>query len=167
MELIFVRHAIAEEREEFLKKKLEDHLRPVTVKGRKKMEKVAMMLSDKIGKVDIIVTSPYVRARETAEILSSFFFNPQIIDAAELVPQSPPQSFVKWLRTYKGDFDRMMIVGHEPHLGMLATFLLTGEAKNLIEFKKSSMACFELTHQQDLAPGQVTLKWLIQPKMIC
>ncbi|MFN8943482.1 MAG: SixA phosphatase family protein [Pseudobdellovibrionaceae bacterium] len=166
MKLILVRHALAEDREIFFKKNLEDHLRPLTPKGRKKMLKVATEFSAFIGKVDHIITSPLVRARETAEILKQVFVEATLIEAAELVPQSPPQSFLKWLRSLNGPFNTIMAVGHEPQLSVFASFLLTGDTTSRIDFKKSGMVCFEFETTEDLVQRHIQLKWMIHPKMV-
>lgn len=93
MELIIMRHGLAEDREEFNRKNSEDSLRPLTLKGRKKTQKVAMKLRDLIDEVDVIVSSPFTRARQTAEIVSQIFIETKVVEAAELVPSSPPQAF--------------------------------------------------------------------------
>jgi phosphohistidine phosphatase len=165
MRLILVRHAMAEDREEFFKKNIEDHLRPLTLKGKKKMLKVALEFSDLIGQVDHIITSPFLRAKETANILHEVFPAASIVEAAELVPQSPPQSFLKWLRSFQGSFQTMMAVGHEPQLSVFASFLLTGEAVSRIDFKKSGMVCFEFESTEDLMQRHIRLRWMVHPKM--
>ena len=88
MELYLVRHAVAGDREEFAQKNPEDHLRPITLKGRKKLQKVAMKLLDLIEEVDFIVTSPYLRAMQSAEVISQLIYEVPIKKAAELVPAS-------------------------------------------------------------------------------
>ncbi len=166
MKLILVRHALAEDREEFFKKNMEDHLRPLTPKGKKKMQKIATEFAGLIGHVDHIITSPYIRAKETAQILKDVFQDASVIEAAELVPQSPPQSFLKWLRSFRGQFETLMAVGHEPQLSVFASFLLTGETASRIDFKKSGMVCFEFESTEDLIQRQIQLKWMVHPKMV-
>lgn len=166
MKLILVRHALAEDREEFFKKNMEDHLRPLTPKGKKKMEKIATEFVELIGHVDHIITSPYTRAKETAKILKDVYTDASVIEAAELVPQSPPQSFLKWLRSFSGQFETLMAVGHEPQLSVFASFLLTGETTSRIDFKKSGMICFEFESTEDLVQRHIQLKWMIHPKMV-
>lgn len=166
MKLILVRHAMAEDREEFFKRNIEDHLRPLTAKGKKKMFKVASEFSELIGEVDHIITSPFLRAKETADILHDVFPGAHVLEAAELVPQSPPQSFLKWLRSFQGSFKTIMAVGHEPQLSVFASFLLTGDAVSRIDFKKSGMLCFEFESTEDLVQRHIQLKWMIHPKMV-
>ncbi|RYZ89329.1 MAG: hypothetical protein EOP06_09490 [Proteobacteria bacterium] len=82
MELIIMRHGIAEEREEFAKKNLEDHLRPLTLKGKKRIQVISMQLREWVSEVDVIVSSPFVRARQTAELASQIFLDTPVIEAA-------------------------------------------------------------------------------------
>src|SRR5437868_14895733 len=122
MELIIIRHAVAEEREVFVKKNSEDSLRPLTLKGRKRMQKVAVRLQDFVKEFDVIVTSPFTRARQTAEILSQIYFETPVLEAPELVPQSPPSAFVKWLRVQSKQARRIAVVRHEPHLSTVVIY---------------------------------------------
>jgi phosphohistidine phosphatase len=99
MFLYIVRHAIAEEREEFAKKKLEDSLRPLTIKGKKRMQKIISKLKTELKELDLVVTSPFVRAKQTAVLISDMVGKPKVIESAELVPHAAPQAFVRWLKS--------------------------------------------------------------------
>lgn len=164
MQLILVRHAVAEDREDFKQKSLDDSQRPLTLKGRKKMQKVAIRLREMIDPVDRVVTSPYVRARQTAEILAQIFFETPVSEAAELVPHSPPAAFVNWLKAHAADAKTLFIVGHEPQLSSLATYLLAGRAESVIELKKSAALSLEIRDPEALGPKCAILNWLIPPK---
>lgn len=165
MELYLVRHAIAEDREDFAKTNKDDSLRPLTPKGRKKMQKVALGLRELIGGADLIVSSPFVRARQTAEILSQFFFDTKVVEAAELVPQSPPAAFLRWLKAHGRESHALMAVGHEPQLSVFASYLLTGQGEPVLSLKKSGVLCLEVESFDELAPGSAELKWLVPPKI--
>ena len=166
MELIIVRHAIAEEKEEFAKKGLEDQLRPLTLKGRKRMQKVSLRLRDFIKEVDVIVSSPLTRARQTAEILSQIYFETKVLEAPELVPHSPPQAFVKWLRMQARTYKKVVIVGHEPHLGTLASYLLSGTTESFIDLKKSGVMVLKMESFTHAEAGQAELVALLPPKIL-
>lgn len=129
------------------------------------MQKVAVRLRDLIGGTDLIVSSPYVRARQTAEILSQFFFETKVIEAAELVPQGPPAAFVRWLKAHGRDHQSVMAVGHEPQLSVFASYLLSGQNESILELKKSGVACLEVESFGDLGPASAELKWLLPPKI--
>jgi phosphohistidine phosphatase len=166
MELILMRHGIAEEREEFAKKNAEDHLRPLTLKGRKRIQKVAMKLRDWVGDIDLIVSSPFVRARQTAELTSQIFIDTKVVEAAELVPSSPPQAFKRWLQSHGDQHKRVIAVGHEPQLSVLATFLMTGQLESVLEIKKGGILCLEMQSFKNTTAGSAKLLWLIQPRHI-
>lgn len=166
MEIYLVRHAVAEDRDEFASKNHDDSQRPLTIKGRKRMQAVAMRLHGLIGDVDMIVSSPYLRARQTAEILSQIFFETEVEEAAELVPHGPPAAVIRWIRAHARGRSSVMLVGHEPQLSMLASYLLTGKTEALIEMKKSAVACFELPDVEEMDRGRAELKWLAPPKIL-
>ncbi|HEX7674948.1 MAG TPA: phosphohistidine phosphatase SixA [Bdellovibrio sp.] len=166
MELIIIRHAVAEEREDFAKKGQEDQLRPLTLKGRKKMQKVAVRLRDYVKNFDVIVSSPFTRARQTAEIVSQIYFETKVIEIPELVPQSPPQALLKWIRTQGRNYKRIAIVGHEPHLSTFASYLLTGKAESFIDLKKSGIIALEVESFAQAEVGAAQLLYSIPPKFL-
>lgn len=166
MELIIIRHAVAEERETFLKKGLEDHMRPLTLKGRKKMQKVCVHLLDFIKDIDLIVSSPLTRARQTAEIVSQIYFETEVIEAPELVPHSPPQAFLKWLRTQGRNCRRIVVVGHEPHLSAFASYMLTGRGASFIDLKKSGIIALKLESFANAEAGAAQLLYAMPPKFL-
>lgn len=166
MELIIIRHAVAEEREEFKKKGLEDHFRPLTLKGRKKMQKVCVELRDHVKELDLIVSSPLTRARQTAEIISQIYFETKVVEAPELVPHSPPQAFLKWMRTQVRHAKRIAIVGHEPHLSSFASYMLTGKTESFIDLKKSGIIALELESFAHAEAAGAQLLYSIPPKFL-
>ncbi|WP_374078433.1 phosphohistidine phosphatase SixA [Bdellovibrio bacteriovorus] len=166
MELIIIRHAVAEEREDFKKKGLEDHLRPLTLKGRKRMQKVCVQLRDVVKEIDLIVSSPLTRARQTAEIVSQIYFETKVVEAPELVPHSPPQAFVKWLRTQAKTHRRIAIVGHEPHLSSFASYMLSGKTESFIDLKKSGIIGLEMESFTHAEAGSAQLLYAIPPKFL-
>lgn len=93
-----MRHGIAIDREEYVKKNREDHLRPLTIKGRKKIQKMALELLDMIDEIDLVVTSPLLRAKQTADMMAQIFYDTQLVEVPELSPQSPPELMLKWMR---------------------------------------------------------------------
>lgn len=167
MFLYIVRHAIAEERDEFAKKKLEDSLRPLTIKGKKRMQKIISKLKTELKELDLVVTSPFVRAKQTAVLISDMVGKPKVIESAELVPHAAPQAFVRWLKSEGKSKKRVLIVGHEPHLSSLVSYILSGkEGESFIELKKSSIALIETGSFEELTPSKASLLWLISPKLV-
>ncbi len=166
MELILFRHGIAEDREDFAKTNQDDHLRPLTFKGRKRVQKMGMKLADWIPEVELIVSSPYTRARQTAEVLSQIYFETPVIEAPELVPQSPCGAFLKWLKVHGREHSRLIVVGHDPQLSAFASYLLAGKTEGFIDLKKGGVLCLELESFEHAQAGAAQLLWLLSPKLV-
>lgn len=167
MHLFIIRHAIAEEREEFAKKNTDDSLRPLTSKGKKKLQKMILSLEKEFEKLELIVTSPYLRAKQSAQIISDLTENAKITECAELVPHAPPQSLAKWIKTHCGSYKKVAVVGHEPHITSFTSYVLSGNTKeSFIEMKKSSVALVEVGNFEDMTPSKAKLQWLASPRMI-
>jgi phosphohistidine phosphatase len=167
MFLYIVRHAIAEERESFAKKNSEDSLRPLTIKGKKRMQKVVLKIKNELRDIDLIVTSPFVRAKQTAAVVAEMIGKPKIVESAELVPHATPHAFLKWIKAQGKDKKKVMVVGHEPHLSSLASLILSGKAEDsFIELKKSSVALIETGNFEEITPSKASLLWMVSPKLI-
>lgn len=166
MELILIRHGIAEDRETFMKKNLEDHMRPLTLKGRKRMQKVCIRLRDFVSDVDLIVTSPFVRSRQSAQIVSSVYTGKRIVEIPELVPHCPPQAFIKWLRVQGRSYRRILAVGHEPHLSTFLGLMLAGKTERFIDFKKSGIVAIRLESFANAEVGRAQLLYSLPPKFL-
>ena len=161
MKLLIVRHADAGDREEFAKTGKPDELRPLSDKGRKQMKGAAEGLRSLVPKVDLVATSPYTRAVQTAKIVADAYGEVEEETTATLEPESAPEDLEAWL----GDHDLVdvvILVGHEPHLGEIVTWLMTGRGESHVEFRKGGAALLEFP---DLVKkGHGTLRWLMGPK---
>ncbi|HJU90263.1 MAG TPA: phosphohistidine phosphatase SixA [Gemmatimonadaceae bacterium] len=162
MELLVVRHAIAEEREDFARTGRDDSERPLTSEGRRKMKSAAEGLRKIVHSIDVLASSPFTRAWQTAEIVSREFSELAIERVDALEPEGAPDDFLAWLGTHEGgDEKRIAVVGHEPHLSGLVTWLMTGDTGHIIEFKKGG-ACLLSLHGK-AKEGVATLVWAMQP----
>lgn len=166
MKLILFRHGLAMERQESMAKKMEDSLRPLNPKGRERTLKIAKALEKMQLEVDLIVSSPLVRAMETAEILFQHCSVPDIHECSELVPAAPPQAFAQWLKNSARTSTCVLAVGHEPQLTIFASWAIAGTTTSVIDLKKSGMICLEVESFEDLSARSALLKWVIQPKNI-
>ena len=165
MNLLVVRHAIAEDKERFALTGRSDDLRPLTSEGRAKMRRAAAGLRVLAPRPAFIATSPLVRARETAEILATALGAPRIETVEALRPESPYDDLAKWLgEPPAATQDTIALVGHEPHLGGLVTWLMSGGDESRLEFKKGGAALLELESQA--GAGTATLLWLATPAML-
>ena len=101
MKLLLLRHAIAEEHEEFTRTGKDDRLRPLTDEGRKKMKQGAKGLRQILPDVELLATSPLTRAAQTAAIVDSIYGGLAEVEIAELSPEATPTDFLRWLRKQK------------------------------------------------------------------
>src|SRR6202051_3645758 len=138
MELLIVRHAIAFERDR--RRWRDDGARPLSPAGIRQSRKAAAGLKE-LGKApDLLLTSPLVRARQTAQILTAVAGWPQAEEAPELSPGGAPLAVLTLLGQKHGKV--VAVVGHEPGLGALLTVCLLGDDGAMaIEMKKNAVAC--------------------------
>ena len=164
MELLVIRHGVAEEREDFAATGQDDPLRPLTKEGRRKMERGARALRRVLPALNVIATSPYTRATQTANIVAAAYDDVAVEQVDALTPESRPQDFVAWLRTREPG-ERVAAVGHEPHLGALVYWLLTGETvEGRIAMKKGGACLLELDPRP--RAGKATLVWSLTPSIM-
>lgn len=156
MQLLIVRHACAEKRDLFGKTGNPDALRPLTQKGRRRMRQGARGLRALVDSLDVLASSPYDRARQTAEILAEAFAVAPVIVPA-LAPAGDVSEVIAWLGRQQER--RVALVGHEPDLGRLAALLLTGAEADFLPLKKGAACCLEFTERP--RAGAARLKWLL------
>ncbi len=166
MKLILFRHGAALDRDLAKIQHLDEAQRPLTARGRERTLKMARILKAWEDKVDLIVTSPLVRAQETADILFHVMKCSDVTVCSELVPSAPPDAFAQWLKTHSRNALRVLAVGHEPHLSNFASWATAEIANSFLEIKKSGMLCLEFENLADVSAGSATLAWLVQPKLL-
>ncbi len=159
MHLLVIRHAIAEDRDSFSKTGQEDDLRPLTAEGRYKMVQCAEGLRTIAPKVSMLATSPLTRARETAEIVAEEYGIDVRATTDSLRPEAPFEDFAEWIADH--DHPVVAVVGHEPHLSGLVTWLLAGIEDSHLEIKKGG-ACY-LAFKGAPKRGAGTLEWSVYP----
>jgi phosphohistidine phosphatase len=162
VQVLIVRHAIAEDRVAFAGTGKPDGRRPLTDVGRRRMEDAARGVRRLVPLLTRIATSPLVRARETAEILAAAYDHDVPIDELDaLVPGRAPDGVIAWLHPRAADAI-IALVGHEPDLSELTAHLLLDEAAAFFSFKKGGAALLEF--DGPVGAGQGSLRWLLQPK---
>ena len=165
MELLVIRHGVAEDREEFAQRAKDDSLRPLTKEGRWKMERVARGLRHLVPSLDLVATSPFVRAAQTAEIIAAAYHDAPVTNVDALTPDGAPDDFLAWLGE-RGSNGRVAAVGHEPHLGSLMAWLLTGQqVEGWIALRKGGVCLLELDRGR-LKAGEGRLVWSLTPAML-
>jgi len=120
-------------------------------------------------KADRLLSSPLSRAWQTGEIALTVGLAPSLELAQALAPDGDPLPLLPgWLRPASGEAcHRLLLVGHEPDLGLLAARLL-GAAPGSISLRKAGMALLRLPSEEagPPGPGSARLEWLVQPKLL-
>jgi phosphohistidine phosphatase len=158
--IYFIRHGLAGEFGDYP----DDAMRPLTSEGQTKTRKVAERLKTLEVKFDRILSSPYTRAHQTAEILQATKLGSKIETAEFLQPEQPFDPLLAWLE----QIDRtqtVAIVGHEPNLSIAAEELLFGQAMHRLVLKKAGVIALDAPAQGDLR-GHCQLRWLLAPKVL-
>lgn len=164
MELLIIRHADAGDASEWAKTRKPDSQRPLSDKGREQVKEGARTLLKLVPKIDLFAVSPYVRALQTAELVFERYTETRAREITDtLVPDAKPEAFVRWLRA-QGQREVVAVVGHEPHLSTLATWLISGVEESRLELKKGGACLIAF----DRVPGRKegTLQWLMGPKQL-
>ena len=159
MRLLVVRHAIAQDREDFAEG--DDAARPLTPDGRKKMQRGAEGLKEIVPEIDRLISSSLKRAVETAEIIARVYGDLKVQRIPELAPGTPLDGVLKWLADLP-EGGTVAVVGHEPDLSGMVCALLANAHEPFLEFRKGGAALLEFAGA--VAPGTARLDWLLEPK---
>jgi phosphohistidine phosphatase len=137
--------------------------RPLTEEGIAKMIEGAKGIKEIAGAFDLIVTSPLIRAYDTAKITAEVLrYENHIITTDYLLPGSPQRSLIKFLADYN-HLEKILLVGHEPHLGYFASRLL-GSDEMIVEFKKGGICRIDIEELPVEKPGKLIFS--TQPKQL-
>jgi phosphohistidine phosphatase len=161
MELLIIRHAIAFERDRH--RWADDAARPLSPSGARRSRKAAAGLKELCKVPDRLLTSPLIRARQTAKILTEVAGWPPAEMAPELKPGEGAAAVLTLLA--KDRSKRIAIVGHQPDLSaLLAAYLLRIHSALPIEMKKNAVACLSFDGRARV--GSAALKWLATPRIL-
>ena len=162
MKLLVIRHAIAEDREAYAATGHDDALRPLTEQGARRMKRGARGLRQIVSSIDALVSSPFTRAFETAEIVRREYGIARVETNRALEPTVAVADAVAALQPYNGDV--VAIFGHEPQLSRLVTYLVSGLDRGAVDLKKGSACLIEFDGA--VAAGAGTLMWSIRPNVL-
>lgn len=152
MKVLLVRHAIAQDTSPS-----GDRGRRLTREGREKFERGAAALAGLVAELELVVSSPLARAKETAAILAAAYpAPPRSIEDEMLAPEGDGAAVVRFLAQQKR-LAAVALVGHEPNLSQLEGLLLTGRERSVAVLKKGGAALIECTGA--VAAGAGTLLW--------
>lgn len=164
----FIRHGIAVERSS----ERADETRSLTPKGLAKTQQVAQALLDQGLQFEALLTSPLVRARQTAEILHSAGLSARVEEFLPLSPGGHLSDWLTWLETWqqaRSDQQSVALVGHEPDLSQWAQQLVSGAnspppSRQWI-LKKAGVIGLQVPAASH-AMGQSQLFWLSPPRFL-
>ncbi len=159
MQVYLIRHGLAGESGSYAN----DDERPLTKEGRKKARTCAQRLNALGIAFELILTSPLVRARQTAEILKEEGLSPALEVFAPLAPGGSLASWLEWLSNWSQQ--PLALVGHNPDLSDWAETLVWGEARGVIVLKKTGLICLELPEAEPPV-GRSLLTVLLPPKLL-
>jgi phosphohistidine phosphatase len=158
-ELYLIRHGIAEARGPEWP---DDSRRPLTDKGVSRLKKSARGLQTLGVSFDVMLASPLVRARQTAEVMAAAFDpRPVVVNVESLAPSGSYQALLDDLAKQTRR-TRIAMVGHEPGLGDFAARL--AGSRHAFEFKKGAVCRIDVESLPPTGPG--ALKWFMTPKML-
>jgi len=158
-ELYLIRHGVAAERGDSYP---DDTKRPLTSEGIQKLRREGKALVALDITFDAILTSPLVRARQTAEALAAAFReSPPIVVVQALAPGGTHNAIVDEL-SKQHRRQRVAIVGHEPGLGELAARLIG--LRRPLEFKKGAICRIDVAALPPAGPGE--LRWFLTPRIL-
>ena len=153
MYLYLVQHGAAKREEE-------DHSRPLSSQGLLDITRVASYISKLDIRVDDIIFSTKLRARQTAEVICEYLKPMKGISEKDGL--SPLENPAIWKERLTGLSDNLFLVGHLPHLARLSSLLLCGDAeKNIITFQMAGVVCLKRNES-----GIWSLQWMITPQTI-
>jgi phosphohistidine phosphatase len=161
-ELYLIRHGLAGESGSYA----DDTQRPLTEEGQQKTHVIAKRLLQLQLQFDLILTSPLVRARQTAEILQEVGLGTQLEASSYLSPGGDFEGWLNWLKDWrKSNNTALALVGHEPDLSHWAEQLVWGKATGRLVLKKAGVIGINLPNSSNPI-GKSELFWLTPPRLL-
>ena len=163
MKLFILRHGIAVVRDDANAEN--DSRRQLTPKGKRQLRRTAAAMKQMGLRFDLILSSPYLRAKQTAEIVAeSLKLQKRLEYSDALAPDGSPKNLTRELNELEPAPENVLLVGHEPYLSRLISLLTTGSLDLMMEFKKGGLCKLEvekLSHERC-----AMLVWLLTPKQM-
>lgn len=161
MVVYLLRHAIAGQPD--AQKYPDDEQRPLTPEGIEKMRQAAAGIARIIDPPELVLTSPLVRAAQTAKIAAGALGSKDRIEASDVLRPGATAGVLRTLLAARaaGGIQSVMLVGHEPDLGQIASEWI-GSAESAVEFKKGALCAIRLDADHIDQPG--VLLWHLAPK---
>lgn len=165
MPLLLVRHAHAVSEEENRK-------RPLSERGRTQAGELALLLrKNHLFPAIHVWHSPLARARETAEIIvKTTESDAALVETPGLLPEDDPLEIIQRIEASAHSPQPLAIVGHQPHLGALATLLVRGKTgREIVDFKKAAALSLSTSGKEHRKTGRLlwTIDWFVTPGLFC
>jgi len=158
MQIYLLRHAIAEEGVPGQP----DAERALVPEGRRKLKEVLRLARQADTAVSLILTSPYRRARETADLVADLLANDaELLESSALGPDSQAETVWQEVRAHKS-VDSVLLVSHEPLMSATTAFLLNCPALRM-DFKKGALVRIDVESFGPQPHG--TLRWMVTPRL--
>jgi phosphohistidine phosphatase len=162
MNIYLLRHAVARDLEPGDR---EDADRPLTAEGREKTAMAAGAIECMEIAFDLILSSPYLRTRQTAEIIEERIECGRLEFTEALAPGGSFQALVQLLQRWKPAPENVLLVGHEPFLSGFISLLVAGPSGFGVRMKKGALCKLTVT---SLRHGRsAELQWLLTAKQMC
>ena len=159
MDVFLLRHGIAED----AKPGMDDASRSLTTDGRGKLRALLVQVANAKVTPALILSSPFKRAVQTAEIAAkSLSYNDKIQFSPLLEPSGSPQAVWDEIRAHRS-YASLLLVGHNPLFSELSSFLLNAPGLQ-IDFKKGAVLRVEIEGFSARPRG--ILRWYLTPRLL-
>lgn len=161
IELYLIRHGLAGESGSYPN----DDERPLTEEGKKKTRQVAKRLVALDLQFDLMLTSPLVRARQTADLLMEVGLS-ETLEVADDLATGNLHHWLEWFQSWQpGATRKLALVGHEPSLSTWAEYLAFGQSKGSLQLKKAGIIGISVPNQHDTV-GRSVIFWITPPRFL-
>jgi phosphohistidine phosphatase len=139
--------------------------RPLTPEGEEKVRKIAQAIKAMRLEFDRILSSPYLRARQTADIVAERLKLSKKLELSDpLAPNGSSRKLIESLNELQPRPESLLLVGHEPNLSGLISLLISDHGSASVVMKKAGLAGL---HVSSLHHGRCAeLEWLLTPKQM-
>jgi phosphohistidine phosphatase len=163
MNIYILRHGIAVERG--TPGCTTDADRPLTAEGERKLRLVAGAIKAMEIDFDVVLSSPYLRARQTAEVVAAALALRRRLDFSDsLVPNGSTRRLVALLGGLAPPPENILLVGHEPYLSGLISLLVSGGESFAVVLKKGGLSKLSV---ESLGHGRcAALEWILTPRQM-
>ncbi len=157
MELFLMRHAIADSPQFYDS----DRQRPLTEQGAHQHRQVLRVLAPLLSPLDHLLTSPFIRARQTADITASAVTCTNPVEETNILAEDCSLGNVLYLLEQYPLDTHILCIGHEPYMSRLSAIFLDGEGRSTISFQPG--AIIRMSFRGHAQPGCGALRFFLQP----